>query len=347
MREVILSTNSLTKKYKDISAVDHVNLKIHQGDIYGLVGKNGAGKTTLLRMITGQAFATEGQINLFGASSGEDLNQKRKRIGAIIEIPSFYSYMTGKQNLEYYRIQRGIPDKRCVQDVLTEVGLSEAGNKKYKDYSLGMKQRLGLALALMNRPELLLLDEPINGLDPFGIVEIRNLLLKLNREKNITILISSHILSELSNLVTSYGFIEKGKLVKQITGEELAKESNRYIELKVDNVEAMTALLEVKLNCSAYKVTPERTLHIFDYLDQPNKISELTVKSGIGLLSMKIKEVNLENYFIQLVGGESLQENMGSKLPESKQLKPLENRGSESSQNRRPAPSEDRRNENA
>ena len=339
MREVILSTDSLTKKYKNISAVDHVNLEIRQGDIYGLVGKNGAGKTTLLRMITGQAFATEGQISLFGASSEEALNQRRKRIGAIIETPSFYSYMTGKQNLEYYRIQRGIPDKKCVEEALIEVGLSEAGNKKYKDYSLGMKQRLGLALALMNRPELLLLDEPINGLDPFGIVEIRNLLLKLNRDKKITILISSHILSELSNLVSNYGFIENGKLVKQITSEDLTKESNRYIELRVDNVEAMTALLEVKLNCESYKVTPDRAIHIFDYLDQPNKISELAVKSGIGLLSISTKEINLENYFIQLVGDESLQENRA--------LKNLENGRSVPSEERRPMPPAERRNGNA
>ncbi len=335
MREVILSTNSLTKKYKNIRAVDHVNLEIRQGDIYGLVGKNGAGKTTILRMITGQAFATEGQISLFGVSSEDALNQKRKQIGAIIETPSFYSYMTGKQNLEYYRIQRGIPDKNCVEEALIEVGLSEAGSKKYKDYSLGMKQRLGLALALMNRPELLLLDEPINGLDPFGIVEIRNLLLKLNREKNITILISSHILSELSNLVSSYGFIEKGKLVKQITSEELAKESNRYIELKVDNVEAMTALLEVKLSCEAYKVTPDRTIHIFDHLDQPNKISELAIKSGIGLLSITTKEINLENYFIQLVGDENLQENVESKPSMKDGTKPEGNGEQKPSKNRR------------
>lgn len=326
MREVILSTNRLTKNYKNIRAVDCVNLEIRQGDIYGLVGKNGAGKTTILRMITGQAFATEGQISLFGASSEEALNQKRKRIGAIIETPSFYSYMTGKQNLEYYRIQRGIPGKDCVMEALNEVGLTDAGNKKYKDYSLGMKQRLGLALALMNRPELLLLDEPINGLDPFGIVEIRNLLLKLNREKKITILISSHILSELSNLVSSYGFIEKGKLVKQITSEELAKESNRYIELKVDNVEAMTALLEVKLNCENYKVTPDRTILIFDYLDQPNKISELAIKSGIGLLSIITKEINLENYFIQLIGDEHLQIKKGLVPPENGEPKTTKNR---------------------
>lgn len=187
---------------------------------------------------------------------------------------------------------------------MEEVGLQNAGSKKYKSFSLGMKQRLGLALALMNKPELLLLDEPINGLDPFGIVEIRNLLLKLNKEKNITILISSHILSELSSLATTYGFIEGGKLIKQISGEELQKECSKYLELKVDKVETMTALLETHLKCSSYKVTPDYLIHIYDYLDRPNVISELAVKNGISLFAMKVKEINLENYFIQLVGGQ-------------------------------------------
>ncbi len=305
MQEVILATRNLTKKYNNIAAVSDVNLEVKQGQIYGLVGKNGAGKTTLLRMITGQSYATEGGMVLFGASTEADLCKGRKRIGAIIETPSFYSYMSGRDNLEYYRIQRGIPGKQCVTEALEEVGLTEAANKKYKSYSLGMKQRLGLALALMNRPELLLLDEPINGLDPFGIVEIRNLLFKLNQEKNITILISSHILSELSNLVNYYGFIDKGKLIKQLSAEDLSKECNKYIELKVDNVERMTALLETKLDCHSYKLTPDYAIHIYEYLDQPKKISELAVTNGIGLLSLMVKEINLENYFIQLVGGES------------------------------------------
>ena len=305
MQEVILATRNLTKKYNNIAAVRDINLEVKQGQIYGLVGKNGAGKTTLLRMITGQSYATEGGMVLFGASTEADLCKERKRIGAIIETPSFYSYMSGKDNLEYYRIQRGIPGKQCVAEALEEVGLTEAANKKYKSYSLGMKQRLGLALALMNRPELLLLDEPINGLDPFGIVEIRKLLFKLNQEKNITILISSHILSELSNLVNYYGFIDKGKLIKQLSAEDLSKECNKYIELKVDNVDRMTALLETKLNCHSYKLTPDYAIHIYEYLDQPKKISELAVTNGIGLLSLMVKEINLENYFIQLVGGES------------------------------------------
>ena len=305
MREVILSTKNLTKKYNSTFAVNNINLEVKQGDIYGLAGKNGAGKTTLLRMITGQAFSTEGGMELFGERTPEGLSKGRKRIGTIIEVPSFYNNLTAEQNLEYYRIQRGIPGKNCVAEALQEVGLSHAGKKKYKSFSLGMKQRLGLALALMNKPELLLLDEPINGLDPFGIVEIRNLLLRLNQEKNITILISSHILSELSNLVTYYGFIDNGNLVKQVSAEALSKECNRYIELKVDKVEVMTALLESQLGCTSYQVTPDHSIHIFDFLDHPAKVSQLAVNNGVGLNSIMTKEINLENYFIQLVGGES------------------------------------------
>ncbi|MDF2543366.1 MAG: putative transporter, ATPase component [Herbinix sp.] len=192
-----------------------------------------------------------------------------------------------------------------MKQALKEVGLADTGNKKYKSFSLGMKQRLGLALAMLNQPEILLLDEPINGLDPFGIVEIRNLLLKLNQEKNITILISSHILSELSNLVTYYGFIHNGRMIKQLSNDELSKECNKYMEIKVDKVEQMSALLEKKLGCTAYKVTPDYMIHLYEYLDQPAKISELAIKNGINLNSIALKEINLEHYFIQLVGGEN------------------------------------------
>lgn len=303
MAEVIAEAGRLTKQYKNTTALSDVNFKLRRGDIYGLVGKNGAGKTTLLRILTGQAFQTEGTISLFGESSYEGLSRGRKRIGAIIEEPGFYSDMTAEQNLEYYRIQRGIPGKRCVQEALKEVGLSDTGSKKFSQFSLGMKQRLGLALALMNKPEILLLDEPINGLDPFGIVEIRNLLLKLNREKKITILISSHILSELSNLVNIYGFLEQGKLIKQLSEEELSAECSKYLEVKVDKAERMAALLETKLGCHAYKVTSDYSLHIYEYLDQPEAISQVAVQNGIGLSSISLKEMNLENYFMQLVGG--------------------------------------------
>jgi ABC-2 type transport system ATP-binding protein len=304
MEDIILSTKNLTKKYHDNIAVNQVSLELQQGKIYGLVGKNGAGKTTLLRMITGQAFLTEGEISLFHSASPQELNRKRRRIGAMIETPCFYPYLTAAQNLEYYRKQRGIPGKECIEEVLSEVGLSDTGNKNYKSFSLGMKQRLGLALALMNKPELLLLDEPINGLDPFGIVEIRNMLLRLNQEKNITILVSSHILSELANLVTDYGFIDKGRMVKQISSEDLSRECTRYIELKVDKVEDMAALLETGLHCTSYTVMPDRTIRIYEYLNQPSTISELAVKSGMALSMIAVKEINLEDYFMNLVGGE-------------------------------------------
>ncbi len=305
MRDTILSTRNLTKKYGNTAALSNVSLEVKQGDIYGLVGKNGAGKTTLLRLISGQAFSTEGEITLFDQSSPSGINLGRKRIGSIIETPSFYANLTAEENLEYYRLQRGIPGKECIQDALQEVGLADTGKKKYKSFSLGMKQRLGLALALMNKPELLLLDEPINGLDPFGIVEIRNLLIRLNQEKNITILISSHILSELSSLVTNYGFIDKSKLVKQLSAEELSMECGRYIELRVEPLEAMTALLETKLHTTNYRVNPDYSIHLFDYLNDPYKVSQIAVTNGIRLNSITLKEIKLEDYFIQLVGGES------------------------------------------
>ncbi|HKL98942.1 MAG TPA: ABC transporter ATP-binding protein [Mobilitalea sp.] len=304
MREIILSTQKLTKKYKSTIALDNASLEIRQGEIYGLVGKNGAGKTTLLRLITGQAFATDGSISLFGANSEEEINKQRRRMGAIIETPSFYSKLTAHQNLEYYRIQRGIPGRQAVEEALIEVGLADTGDKKYKSFSLGMKQRLGLALALMNKPELLLLDEPINGLDPFGIVELRNLLLKINRERNITILISSHILSELSSIATDFGFINDGKLIRQMSAEEMSKECNKYIKLKVDKVEAMCALLETQMGCTSYKVTPENAIHIYEHLDKPNVISEMAIRNGISLYSIVVRDINLESYFIQMVGGE-------------------------------------------
>ncbi|SHO54002.1 ABC transporter ATP-binding protein [Anaerocolumna xylanovorans] len=303
MAEVIAEARKLSKQYKDTKALDDINFKLKRGNIYGLVGKNGAGKTTLLRILTGQAFQTEGNIALFGESSYEGLSKGRKRIGAIIEEPGFYSDMTAEQNLEYYRIQRGIPGKRCVQEALKEVSLLDTGNKKFSQFSLGMKQRLGLALALMNKPEILLLDEPINGLDPFGIVEIRNLLLKLNQEKKITMLISSHILSELSNLVTFYGFLDQGKLIKQLSEEELSAECSKYLEVKVDKAERLAALLEIKLGCHAYKVTSDYSIHIYEYLNQPEIVSQMAVQNGIGLSSIGLKEMSLENYFMQLVGG--------------------------------------------
>lgn len=221
MEDVLLQTIDLTKKYKDQMALAHVNLTVRKGDIYGFIGQNGAGKSTLLRVVTSLARPTSGVVSLFGESSGAGLIEARKRVGAIIESPTLFPDMTARDNLEVHRLQRGIPGKSCISKTLELVGLQDTGNKKAKNFSLGMKQRLGLAIALLGDPELLILDEPTNGLDPMGIVQLRELIKGLNREKGLTILISSHILSELHQLATTYGIIHKGKLLEQISHEEL------------------------------------------------------------------------------------------------------------------------------
>lgn len=299
----IIRTHKLTKQYGQERALIDVDLVIKKGDIFGLVGNNGAGKTTLLRMLTGQSKATSGSIELFSATSDDDLNQVRKRIGALVEAPAFYPKMTVAQNLEYYRIQRGIPDKSRIDKALEDVNLTYAKKKKFSTLSLGMKQRLALALALMGEPELLLLDEPINGLDPSGILEFRNLLLRLNKEKHMTILISSHLLSELSNIATCYGFINHGRLVEQISAESLEEKCAGYLEVKVNNAYRLTALMEEKLNYKQYKVLPSNIIHIYDAHRLPEKISELASSSNIALLGLNEKSVELEEYYMELIGG--------------------------------------------
>ena len=302
MREVI-KTYNLSKKYKNSDALLDVSINVKKGDIYGLVGDNGAGKTTLLRILAGQSDASSGSFELFSTSNEKELSEIRKHTGVIIESPSFYPNLTVEKNMEYYRIQRGIPGKSRVDKALKEVNLYDVKKKKFSQLSLGMKQRLGLALAMMNEPELLILDEPINGLDPSGIIEIRNLLLKLNKEKNITIVISSHILLELSNIATCYGFLNKGRLVKEISASELNEKCKSYLEIKVNNVNKLAALLEEKLGYSDYKVLPNEVIKIFDINRDPKKISELIVKNGIELSSLEEKTINLENYYMSLMGG--------------------------------------------
>ena len=221
MKEAVLKTYNLCKKYKDQMAVDNVSMTIRKGDIYGFIGQNGAGKTTLIRMITGLAHRTSGEIELFGGSGEEALNKGREFIGSLIESPAFYKNMTARENLEVSRLVRNIPGKECIDEVLNLVGLKDTGKKKVKDFSLGMRQRLGIANALLGNPKLLILDEPINGLDPMGIIEIRELLKKINKEKDITILISSHILDELFRVATDYIFISQGTIKKNFTYEEI------------------------------------------------------------------------------------------------------------------------------
>lgn len=303
MSELILRTRELTRRYGRTLALDRASLSVEKGQILGLVGRNGAGKTTLIRLISGQSRPTSGELALFGASSPAALDRARSRTGVMVETPAFYPYLTARQNLEYYRIQRGIPGKNCVDEALELVNLTDTGKKKFKTFSLGMKQRLGLALALMNQPEFLLLDEPINGLDPEGIVEFRELLLRLNRERQTTILISSHILSELSALATHFGFIEKGKVLETISGANLREKCRECLELTVDDAPRAARVLEQQLGTRDYEVLPGNQLRVYAFLDAPQTVNRTLLEQGVGLISTQQKDSNLEDYFLNLIGG--------------------------------------------
>ena len=303
MTENVLVTRDLTKRYGTALAVDRANITIPRGAIYGLVGRNGAGKTTIIRMVAAQTVPTSGEEELFGATGEKALQAARARTGAMVEIPSFYPYLTARENLEYYRRQRGVAGKRAVEDALEQVDLANTGKKKFKTFSLGMKQRLGLALALMNRPELLLLDEPINGLDPEGIVEFRNLLLELNRQYQTTILISSHILSELQNLATCYGVIDSGKVLEQVSAAQLAERCRDCLELKVDDAPRAAALMERELGCRDFEVLPGGVIRLYEGLESPQRVTNLLISQGISLYGMEHRGANLEDYFLNLIGG--------------------------------------------
>ena len=303
MKEVILKTYNITKKYGNQVAVNNVNMTIKKGEIYGFIGQNGAGKTTLIRLITGLIHKSGGEIELLGASGENELNKARTKVGSLIETPSFYTNMTARENLEVSRLVRDIPGKKCIDEVLELVGLKDVEKKKVKNFSLGMRQRLGIANAIMGNPKLLILDEPINGLDPMGIVEIRELLKKINKEKDMTILISSHILSELSELATTYGIISNGKLIEEITAEELAEKCRQYIDLKVDDTSRAVTLLERELGISDYEVLEDKKIKVFSNLENIGEVNSILSKSGVIVESISIKGENLEEYFMNKIGG--------------------------------------------
>lgn len=303
MKKVVLKTYNITKKYGEQLVVDNVNMTIKKGDIYGFIGQNGAGKTTLVRLITGLIHKSGGEIELLGANEENELNKARTMVGSLIETPSFYTNMTARENLEVSRLVRNIPGKKCIDEVLELVGLKDVEKKKVKNFSLGMRQRLGIANALMGNPKLLILDEPINGLDPMGIVEIRELLKKINKEKDMTILISSHILSELSELATTYGIISNGKLIEEITAKQLSEKCRQYIDLRVDDTARAVILLERELGISDYEVLEDSNIKVFSNLDNVGEINSLLSRSGIIVESISVKGENLEEYFMNKVGG--------------------------------------------
>lgn len=299
--EYLLSTNGLTKRYGHKNAVDHVNLHIRQGAIYGLIGRNGAGKTTILRMIAGLASPTEGEIALFG-ETGKKALYMTSRIGTLIEAPGLYPNMSAAENLKLKCLALGVRKKGYIKELLDAVGLSGVGRKRVRNFSLGMKQRLGIALALVGDPDLLVLDEPINGLDPQGIVEVRETLSRLNRDRNITLMISSHILEELSKIATDYGIIHNGVLLQELTQEELLAQCSERIELKTDDTRRACVVLE-EMGIRDYKVIDAGTIQIFERLNDGGEITMKLAENGVKTMGITVKNEALEDYYLNLTGG--------------------------------------------
>lgn len=301
--EYVLRTNALSKQYGHFKALSGLSMNVPKGTIYGFVGKNGAGKTTLIRLICGLQNPTNGEYILYGSKNTEaNIVNARRRMGAVVETPSIYLDMTAEENLRQQYMILGVPSFDGVTELLELVGLAHTGKKKAKNFSLGMKQRLGIAIALAGNPDFLVLDEPVNGLDPQGIVEIRELILKLNRERQITVLISSHILDELSKLATHYGFIDQGHIVKEITAKELEAACRKCIQIEVSNTKVLAYVLdEWKLE---YTILSDVKADIFGEID----VTELAMKlaeRNCKIKSMQEKDESLEGYYIRLVGGGS------------------------------------------
>lgn len=300
MEEVILKTTGLTKKYKDFTALDHANITINKGDIYGLIGRNGAGKTTLMKTITTLVNKTSGEFELFGVLDN-NLTEAKRRIGCLIENPAFYPNLTAYQNLKYYAIQKGIVNLKQIDEALKLVGLEEVKNKKFKAFSLGMKQRLGISFAIMDNSDFIILDEPINGLDPIGISDLRDTFKKLNEEKNITILISSHILSELYTIATKFCILEKGKIIKELTKEELDIECSKCIVIRTDDVKKASNVIETDLKTTNYKVIDKGEIRLYDYLEQTEKVNKALSKKDINIMSLYETGISLEDYFKNVI----------------------------------------------
>lgn len=301
--DYVIETKNLTKHFENEVGVASVNMKVEKGSIYGLLGRNGAGKTTTMRMLLNLAVPTSGEILLFGEKYKDNPKETYRRIGSIIETPGFYENLTGEENLKLLEKLRGTQRRDSVKNALKIVGLEKETKKVFGDYSLGMKQRLGIAAAVMHEPELLILDEPINGLDPVGIRIIRDYLEKLCREKGTTILISSHILSEIEQLADTIGVMHEGKLIEEVTMEELHKRNRRYVEFEVSDENKACLLLEEKFNITDYSVHENGSIRIYSDFLLRGKFNEEFVRQGIEVLKINLSEEKLEDYFSNLIGG--------------------------------------------
>lgn len=303
MQESIFEAKNLTKKYAGNPALDHVSFSLQRGEVYGFIGENGAGKTTTIRLITGLSFPSEGSMSLFGKSGEKELQKQRSRIGCMVETPALYKNMTAQQNLEAQRIQRGIPDKGCISRTLNLVGLSDTGKKTVKHFSLGMRQRLGIAMALLNDPEFLILDEPINGLDPSGIVEIRELMKRLNHESGITILVSSHILSELYHTATHYILLHKGCLLEELTQNQLDEKCKRHINIMTNDVAKAAVTLQNSLHTTDFQIMPDNTVRLYDHLENTEDVARVLSQAGLLVTGLSLAGDSLEDYFLHKIGG--------------------------------------------
>lgn len=299
--EYVLETNALCKCYHDFTALDGLNMRIPKGAIYGFVGRNGAGKTTLIRIICGLQEPTSGSFALYGVKNTDaGINRCRRRMGAVVETPSIYLDMTAEENIHQQYLVLGVPSMDGVEELLNLVGLENTGKKKAKNFSLGMRQRLGIAVALAGNPDFLVLDEPINGLDPQGIIEMRELILKLNREHGITVLISSHILDELSRLATHYGFIDGGCMVKEMSAEELEMRCRKCVRAEVSTASILARVLD-NMGVS-YRVVDNSKVDIYSDITI-TKLSRALDQEKCTLYSMKERDESLESFYMNLIGG--------------------------------------------
>jgi ABC-2 type transport system ATP-binding protein len=301
MGNSVITMTNITKRFKKAEVVKNFSLDVKKGSITGLIGPNGAGKTTIMKILAGLMFQTSGELSFYG--SRDDLDLNRRRMSFMIEAPIVDYKMTAYENLNYVRYVRGYPDKKRIDEVLDIVDLKDTGRKKALKFSLGMRQRLGIAMALLTKPEVLVLDEPVNGLDPEGIVEVRHILQKLSEDQGVTILISSHLLSELSELCTDFSIINKGQLVENLSLEELHDRCRSHIVLRTNNTEKTAAVLEDKLSIGSYKVLRSGDIEIYEQLDAVERISKTVTDSGCIITKLYESGQSLEDYYLEKVGG--------------------------------------------
>lgn len=297
--DYVLKTNALSKNYKDFKALNGLSMNVPKGAIYGFVGKNGAGKTTLIRLICGLQEPTSGEYTLYGRkNTDKDIAKSRRRVGAVVETPSIYLDMTAVDNLKQQYLILGLPSYDGLDDILKLVGLEGTGKKKAKNFSLGMRQRLGIAIALVGDPDFLILDEPVNGLDPQGIIEMRELILRLNREKQITVLISSHILDELSKFATYYGFIDNGHIIKEMSARELEDACRKCMRMEVSDTKALARVLD-KMDIE-YKILSDISVDVYAKLNVSQLVKALE-QENCEIISMQEHDESLESYYVNLV----------------------------------------------